>query len=249
MSKDTTEKLDYNTLQGKDGVLRIQHENLPTPHLPTLHEEEPVALEGTISAPANFYNKRTAEIKNEKSHVTYSYRDRTITLITKEDYSQLGSEITGQLTVNPAIAELGINETKTFFVGELVKHIRKNKFYFHDKAQHEKIVNALQNFSANINSEIKKINTNNGNIEDLLKVTMKSNAELSFKAVLPVFIGQELKVFDVEIACAADSNAVKFWFESPALHELLQLDTKQIIDGELERLKTDSKDELVFIEQ
>jgi hypothetical protein len=243
------ERLNYNALAAKEGVLTIQHQKLPTPHLPTLHEVETVEIAGTISAPANFYTKRTGEIKNDKSHVRYSYRNRVITLVTMEDFSAQGSEITGQLVVNPAIKELGINEEKTFFVGELVKHIRKNKFYFADKAQHEKVVNSLQNFSANVNSEIKKINTNNGNIEDVLKVTMKSNAELRFKCVLPVFIGQKEELFDVEIACAADSNAVKFWLESPALYELLQLNTKEIIDSELARLEQDSKNELVFIEQ
>lgn len=239
------QKLDLNRLEAKEGTLKIVHEVLPTQELEKLHEEEPVILTGTISAPANFYTKRTGEINNLKSHVKYNYRERKIELVTIEDFSELGSEITGKLTINPVIKELGINEDKTFFVSDLLKHIRKNKFYFSDAGQHKNIVTGLQNFSATVNAEITKINNNKGDINEVLKVTTKSNAELTFKCKLPVFIGQETKSFDVEIACAADSNAIKFWFESPALFELLELDTKSIIDGELLRFN----DELVFVEQ
>ena len=107
------------------------------------------------------------------------------------------------------------------------------------------MIDQLQNFSANINSEVKKINTNNGNIEDLKKITMKSNVELNFDLLMPVFIGEENKKFNVEIACNADSTSIKFWFESSALFELLDKDTKSIIDAELSRFS----EELVFIEQ
>lgn len=239
------EILNLNKLEAKEGNLLIQKQTLPSPHLEKLHEEEAVCLSGTIKAPANFYSKRTAEIDNLKSHVKYSYRERKITLITIEDYSELGSEITGMLIVNPEFSEFGINTSKMFGVAELTKHIRMNKFLFESKEQHAKIVQSLQNFSARVNADIKKINDNRGNIEDVFKVTMDSNAELKFNVLMPVFIGEEHKSINVEIACQADNSAVKFWFESPDLVELLKKDTKTIIDSELKRFD----DALVFIEQ
>jgi len=247
--KKELEKLELNKLEAKDGVLTIQHQTLPTPHLETLHEVESVNLEGTISAPANWYTKRKAQTDNLKSNVTYNFREREITLVTKEDFSNLGYSITGKLIINPAIKMLGINEEKTFFVGELVKHLRKNKFYFAEESEWKKIIDGLQNFSANVNQEIKKISTNNGNMEDLTKITMKSNLELTFKLAMPVFIGEKTETFPVEIACDATSTSIKFWLESPDLIMLLDQNTQGIINAELARLKTDSNDELVFIEQ
>lgn len=243
------QRLDLTKLEAKEGVLTIIHQTLPTPHLETLHEVEPVELSGTIKAPANFYTKRTAEIDNLKSHVVYNYQKRQIDLVTVEDFSGKGSHITGNLILNPAIAMLGINQNKTFFVSDLVKHLRQNKFYFEKEEQHKKLIDQLQNFTANINAEIKKINNNNGNMEDLTKITMKSNIELNFSCIMPVFIGEKKEIFPVEIACNADSTSIKFWLESSELIHLTEVNTEEIINKELERLKADSKDELVFIQQ
>ena len=44
-------------------------------------------------------------------------------------------------------------------------------------------------------------------------------------------------------------SLIKFWLESPDLIMLLDQNTKVIIDAQLDRLKEDSKGELVFIEQ
>lgn len=240
-----SQKLDLNKLETKEGTLLIQHQTLHTPHQNKNHEVEHVSLQGTIKAPANFFTKRTEEIKNDKTHVLYNLRERKITLVTMEDLSGLGSKIVGELKVNPALKMLGINEEKTFFISEIVKHIRQNKFYFADEAEHKNLVNSLQNFSASVNAEIKKINNNNGNIEDVTKITMKSNLELRFNLLMPVFIGEENKKFNVEIACDATSSTIKFWFESTDLFELLELDTKSIIEAELARFN----EEVVFIEQ
>lgn len=62
-------------------------------------------------------------------------------------------------------------------------------------------------------------------------------------------IAEKEEIFPVEIACDADSAQIKFWLESPDLIMLLDQNTKVIIDTQLDRLKEDSKDELVFIEQ
>jgi len=247
--KKELEKLDLNKLEAKEGVLTIQHQTLPTPHQLKLHEEEAVVIYGTISAPANFYTKRTVEINNSKSHVLYNYRERKIKLTTIEDYSEKGSEIEGALIVNPAIKQLGVNQENTFFVSDMVKHLRKNKFYFENPESWKKVIDQLQNFSANVSKEIVKVNTQNGNIQDVKNITVKSNLELNFKLKMPVFIGEKEEIFPVEIACDADSAQIKFWLESPDLIMLLDQNTKVIIDAQLKRLEEDSKNELVFIEQ
>lgn len=239
------EKIDLNKLEAKDGVLTIKHETLPTQKVETIHEEEHVSLKGTIKAPANFWEKRSATVTKLKAHVKYSYRDRTISLVTEENFSKLGEEVTGSLNINPEFNAFGINIEKMFKVNDLVKHVRMNKFLFADKDVHAKILSSLKSFSANVESEIRKVNDGRGNIEDVYKTTMKSNAELNFNILAPIFIGEPAKSFNVEICCQADNSEVKFWFESTDLINLFKQDSENIINKELERFDT----ALVFIEQ
>ena len=241
----TPEKIDLNKLEAKEGVLKIIHETLPTQKLETVHEEEHVSLEGTIKAPANFWEKRADQVEKLKAHVKFSYRNRTIILVTEENFSKLGEEVTGTLIINPEFNGFGINVEKMFKVNDLIKHVRMSKYLFQDKDVHTKILKSLKDFTAKVETEIKKVNDSRGNIEDVFKVTMTSNAELNFNILAPVFIGEPAKSINVEICCQADNSEVKFWFESTDLINLLKQDSESIINKELERF--DQK--LVFIEQ
>lgn len=240
------EILNLNKLEGKDGVLRVQHQTIETPRV---HKHDTVNIDGTISAVGNFIEKRLDGDKPQddllRCHVLFSYRNREITLVTREHVPSLGSQIGGKLVINPDFEKLGINTTKIFSVKELTKHVRMNRFFFESKEQHEKILHGLQNFTAKVNADIKKINDNRGNIEDVYKTTLQSNAELSFNVLMPVFIGEPAKSIKVEISCEADNSAIRFWLESPDLIELTQKDTKSIIDAELQRVPK----QVVIIEQ
>lgn len=240
------EKLSLNQLQAVDGVLHIKHETVETEKL--IYENRH-AIDGTISAPGNFIAKRKDQDDEKRSNVCYSYRDRYISLTTNENYDERenhgGYDIKGQLIKNPLIAELCINTNKIFGVAELTKHLRFKSLYFASKDQYEKVINNLQRFKAKVDAEITKINDQKGNIEDTYKVTLNSNAELSFKIKCPVFIGQPDKIFLVEVACEARNRNVEFWLESVELVELEESETKQIIDTELARFP----ETFVFIEQ
>ncbi len=234
--------LNLNKLRAKNGEITVVQR---TDEKKKIHYSKAVVISGTISAPGNFIQKRKDQDKKERCNVQYSYLERYITLTTNEKFAELGYEIEGKLTKNPIIDQLAINTNKIFSIAELTKHLRFNSLYFSSKEQHGKIIQELQRFKAKVESEITKINDQKGNIEDTYKVTLNSNAELNFKLTLPVFIGQPNKTFLVEIACEARNRAVEFWLESTELVELLNSDTVDIINKELERFP----EEFVFIEQ
>lgn len=236
------EKLDLNKLEAKDGVIKVVH---LTEEAEKLFYEKPVTMAGTIKAPGNFIEKRKDQDEELRSNVTFSYRNRVIMLETLENWKEFGYNIKGELIVNPEIKYFGINENRMFTVKEMVKHIRMRKFLFESEQQHQRVLEALQNFTAKVDTEIKKINDQRGNIEDVYKTTLKSNAELAFSLKMRVFIGEEEKIIRIEVACEADNSAVRFWFESPDLIILLEADTKAIIDAELKRFP----ETFVFIEQ
>lgn len=246
--KKTIEKLDFNKLEAKDGKITIHHQHEKIQNA-RIHLHQPVEIAGTLSAVGNYIEKRLLSDKPQddllRCHVLYSYRERYIKLITKENCETLGSGISGSLIVNPDLAMLGINQTKTFSATELVKHLRFNKFYFADTSQHSKLVDQFQNFNATINQEIKKVNDNKGNIDDVYRASVKSNVDLTFNVKMPVFIGEPDKIFGIEIACEATSNSVKFWLESPDLVELLKKDTEELINKQLDRVTP----QIVRIEQ
>lgn len=214
-----------------------------------VHNHTTVSLNGTISAVGNFIEKRLALDTPQddllRCHVLFSYRNMFVKLQTRENLDTLGTKVEGKLTINPDLAKLGINQNTMMSVGELTKHLRFNKFYFADKDAHEKLVMQLQSFSATVATEIKKINDTKGNIDDVFKMTVKSNIELRFVAKMPVFIGEPDKTFPVEISCEATSGNVKFWLESSDLKELEMSEVKSIIDKELERIPA----KIVRIEQ
>lgn len=236
------EILNLNKLESKEGVLTVIHQELKTPKV---FEESGVIIDGTITAPGNFISKRKDQDDIKRSNVRFSYRERFIMIETQEQFDEKGYCIRGELKVNPDFKILGINENRMFSVKELTKHIRMNSFFFESKEQHKKIVEGLQNFTAKVATDIKKINDNRGNIEDVFKTTMQSNSELTFNVFMPVFIGENAKSIKVEIACEADNSAVKFWLESPDLIEHFSKDTEAIINNELKRFP----EEVVFIQQ
>jgi hypothetical protein len=241
------EILRLNQLEAKDGVLKLQHENIEQTKLIYPHR---VAIAGTISAPANFIAKRKDQDPELRSNVQYSYQGRYIKLCTNEtnednEAHTEGYNINGALTENPQIAALQINTNTTFTISNLTKHLRMKRPFFADNDQYERLIQKLQNFSAKVNADINQINDRKGNIEDSYKVTLNSNHENQFHVFMPVFIGQEPRKFNIEIACEARDRQVIFWLESTELLILLEKDTKGIIDAELKRFP----EGFVFIEQ
>lgn len=242
MSKEKTlEKLNYNTLESKDGVIKIIHQEEETPKV---WYDEPVKLSGAIQAPGNFIEKRKEKHNADKCHVIFSYLGLFIKLTTEEN-REIGYEVIGKLTPNPEIAALFINATKTFNVSELTKLIRMNKVHFADKDENLRMVSDLQKFKTSAQVEIEQANDNKGNVKDLYEMKSANNLTMHFDLLMPVFIGQEPKKFRVEIACAVRERNVDLWLESPELAELLKCNSKEIIDAQLARFP----ETFVFIEQ
>lgn len=244
MQKDI---LRLNQLEAKEGVLKLQHENIEETKLIYPHR---VDISGTISAPGNFIAKRADQDDKLRSNVQYSYQGRSIVLTTNEHNEENGKHTTGyciqgNLSVNPQIADFGINTEKLFTVSALTKHLRMRRPFFNDADQYERLIQKLQNYTAKIDAEIKAINNRNGNIEESYKVTLGSNHENQFKVNMPVFIGQPTKVFNIEIACEARDRQVVFWLESTELLDHLEKDTEGIINEQLKRFPGS----FVFIEQ
>jgi hypothetical protein len=233
-------------LESKEGVLIVEHKTEEI-QKKLYHEIHKVDLDGTIQAPGNYVEKR-AEVKEQTPrdlcHLLYSYQKRYIHLVCRENHP-LKYTIKGQLVENPYFAELNINKGKRYEVKDLTSLLKKYRFLFSDREENSAIVKNLQEFRLEASKVIEASNNQRGDQKDLYEIKAKSNVDLSFNLLMPVFIGQPKKKFKVEICYDVREKSIEVWFESPELIELLDDDTVKIIDEQLKRFPS----EFVQIEQ
>lgn len=249
---ENREKLSLNQLQAKDGRLEVHHTSQEF-ESPTLREEKPVEIAGTIQAPGNFIEVRDKagvdgvnQEDHARTHALYNYREGFIKLHTRENFQNDGYTIKGQLTRNPKIADLKINVTSPYRnANELAQKLKFNKVYFQDAASCEKIVQNLMRFTLNAEKEIKAWNDERGGVTESFVMKNESNVDLFFNLAFPVFIGQPKKPFRVDIRYDVREKGIDLYLESTELEELLVNDAQLIIDAELKRLP----DTIVRVEQ
>jgi len=244
MSEEKTlEKLDFNKLEAKDGELKITHVK-QTLETPKVYYDKSVQLQGTISAPGNFIQKRKERHAELLANVQYSYANGYIKLQTEEN-QEINYSIEGRLIKNPDIANLKINSGSKLSVSDLTNHLRMKRFFFADTDQHKSLLNNLQSFKVEAQKTIEAVNDNRGNEKALYEIRNTSNINLDFDVLLPVFIGQPKKKFKVEILYTVREKSLDLWMESPEIEEAFKSDAQTIIDFELKRFP----ETFVFIEQ
>lgn len=240
------EKLDYNKLVAKDGKIEIIHRNNEAPV--KVWYDQQVKLNGTISAPGNFYDQRKEQLKDiiKKSHVVYNYRELMIKLVALEN-REINQEVIGKLTVNPDIKMLEVNTKERLDSKELTDLLRFNRYFFEDKAQCNAIVEKLQTTKVKIETDLETIlNAGNGRERNVYDKVVKGIEPITFNFLMPLFIGQADVKFQVVINIDARDSEVNFWLESIELAELTLSNAKAIIDKELARFNDSG---LVMIEQ
>lgn len=208
-----------------------------------IRETKKVQLEGTVSAPSEFYKKRKSEHHVLGSHVLFNKDKGTIVLIVDEkDYYH--TTVTGTLEEAIDLKKFGINTTKTFTVKELMTFLKMNRFHFLDKDANMKIVNNLQKFSANVTQALVDESSTRGDMTQSLAVKVTTNLDLNFSLKMPIYKGFKEHKFQVEICFEIRDKAVSIWLESVELKELMDAEKENIFKLELENFK-----DIVCIEQ
>lgn len=172
------------------------------------------------------------EIKN--SFIWYSIKDRFIQLnyaIRREKHD----DIHGKLTLDPDLEKFGINSGNQFTSHQLANFIRMNRHYFETKDVALKLVTELQNFKAKVDKEIEASDDKKANVKLMLVQKVVSNIPTDFTLMLPIFLGTEKVPIKVEIDI--DANDLTCSLVSPDLKELIDTQSKLIIDGELDQIR------------
>ena len=189
----------------------------------------------TIDCVSEYLSKEgvdEAEIKN--SFVVFSYEEKSIELLFAVRILNPDS-IGGKIRLHPDLQKFEINGGKRYTPFKLADFIRMNRHFFESKDQAIKLENVLRNFIADVDKKIEVSDDKRANVKASIIQQVKTNIPENFTLLLPIFVGVEPIPVKVEIDI--DSTDISCSLMSPDLKELIDKETKVIIDFELKLIK------------
>lgn len=222
---DNELKLNLN-VEANNNEIIITHRTGEAPDV-----EVPIQFKyiGNIDSPGNFFYDRNKRglINNDLSHVVINIREGVITLVENE-ISPKQTIIIGKLKKNPDLENFGI-WTKFYTHDELIKFLRKNKRFFNEKEQFDKLMKSLSDFQFEREITGKVKNDRKGNLENNYKQELKQNVQLEFTLAIPLFEGEKRHTFHAELFPEVTDGGTRWWIESVELLELFANMTEEIL--------------------
>lgn len=203
-----------------------------------------VHINGTISAPSEFYKKRKALHNLDKCHILYSILSGSITLVVDENYETENYKVSGKLEKNSEFTKFQINSAVSIDPSEMMKLLKFNRVYFPDKAENSKIVTALSTFKAKVTQEYEKSDNQTGVARQSLDSRIEHELQESFMLEIGIFKGQPKSKFKVMVCLEVRNGGVKVYLESV---ELVDLEKKMLED--IIALELKNFEDIVCIEQ
>lgn len=236
------ENLKINILPGENGsksevILRTGDA------LPVRHPDKYV-FKGNIECVVKYVNARIGETvppdyKVSPETAVFEIDKTAKTLVLKTNpKSPYADEVHGSLHISDEVKLFDFNGTKTFQRKELLDLVRFNKPLI-DEDHYNKLKEALEKYSVDVNTAMKTESDNRGNINASYDKKVTFSGPKTLKFTMPIFKVHEKKSFTAELCVSStDSNTV-FFFESVELKELIHkyadelftAQTKLIPDG------------------
>ncbi|WP_295093709.1 hypothetical protein [uncultured Flavobacterium sp.] len=210
---------------------------------PVYREKSLEVSEASIAAVHEFLVKKG--VQNEdivNSKVEFSYSKLFLNLY----YSvrrRNPDTIKGSLKLHPDLLKFGINSNDTYSTIQLSDFIKMNRHYFENKDVAMKLVSDLRNFEGKVMKDVELKADTRANSRVLISQEVESNIPNGFILLLPVFLGQNPVRLEVEINITSDFTCSLI---SPDLKALIDLETKKIVDGELDKIKKLHPDLKIF---
>jgi hypothetical protein len=142
--------------------------------------------------------------------------------------------IQGKLKLHPDLEKFNINSGKSYSTFELFDFIKMNRHYFENKEYAMKLVSELRNFEGKVNRDLEAKADERGNKKVLINQVVESNIPSGFFLELPIFVGQEKTRLEVEINI---NSSFECFLISPDLKQLIDQESKSILDEQLEKIK------------
>lgn len=205
---------------------------------PEQHNDLPVTIVGTISAPSSFIKGRENDFKNSKRHCLVSKTDGIIRLVLNEQSVVNKYIIQGQIEISKKFISLGINSDKSnYSPEELANKLKLLRSMFVSNMEHASICAILRNLKAKVNAQIEKADDRKGNVERNFKQTVESNMPDAIKLKLPLLEGEEPIAIEVNVVLEANGSDIRCSLESVDAAELIEKQFAERVNQEIEKIK------------
>lgn len=112
--------------------------------------------------------------------------------------------------------------------------IKFSRLHFESEEKHAMLLAAYRSFNAKAYIDMASDSDNRGNKSNSFNKKVETNLPVDFVLNIPIFKGQDRLKFHVEICLEVTDGGCNFWFESVELHELIEIESGRILNGELE---------------
>ncbi|WP_369616938.1 hypothetical protein [Flavobacterium sp. CFS9] len=201
---------------------------------PVYHKKAIEVKGGSINSALEYLSKKvvSAEII-EHSKLEFCY-DKLYLKLLYDARERNPDVIEGSLKLHPDLEKFNINSGKSYSTFDLADFIKMNRHYFENKDYAMKLVAELRNFEGKVNRDLEAKTDERGNKRALINQVVESNIPTGFFLELPVFVGQEKQRLEVEINITADFSCSLI---SPDLKEFIDLESKKVLDNQLNQIK------------
>lgn len=201
---------------------------------PVYHAKAIEVKSGSINSALEYLSKKVVKPEIiEHSKLEFCYDKLYIDLY--YDARQRNPDvITGKLKLHPDLQKFEINSGKSYSTFELADFIKMNRHYFENKEYAMKLVAELRGFEGKVNRDIEAKTDDRGNRRALINQVVESNIPSGFFLELPVFVGQDKTRLEVEINITSDFSC---YLVSPDLKQLIDQESKSILDEQLQKIK------------
>lgn len=206
-----------------------------------LKHPEKIKLIGNIQSISGFLSKRYAgrtgkglqEVDKEKAVVTVD-ADRMTMHLDIDPENHFGAEVLAELKFTPELLAFHINDNHEFSREAMIKLLKFNKRFFADPLKQETLLESYMKLNLTGSTQIKSESDDRGNRDMQFKKNIDSqNIPKGFVLEIPIFKGQPVEKFRVDICISVTEGSVTFWFESVELVELIEERKQSIFAEEL----------------
>lgn len=187
-----------------------------------VREPRQLGYAGRLDSPRQFLTPKKGLYQPIQATVLINGTTGNVKLLLDEK-NELFDSVLGSLEKAPELEQFKINSDQKYSVSELVKFLKRTRFFFTDKDAHATLLHALMNFSAKVQTKIEQMQSTNGSSKNNLEREVHGiewNRE--FTLTTPIFKGYPAKSFRVEIGIDPTDASVKLFLESAELFELEQ---------------------------
>lgn len=201
-----------------------------------------VVISGTINAPADWLRDHPGANHTE-AFVQLDPHKRSI-LYQSFPASFLNTKVTGELKLSKQLSRLRINDNETWSALKLAKHLKTVTALAADKAEHMKVVAALEKLKVKVNTQLEKFKADSGNAKFDYERSVESNLIPALAFSVPLFEGEPpIRVEATIIVEDVNQGDVVLVINSFDLDDMIDQAAREALKREEERFVSLAKED------